>query len=386
MTKVLFISPQPFFEWRGSPIRVSFNLQALAELGYKVDLLTLPIGKKKEIPGVTIYRVPNFLGIKRLPIGPSLLKVLFDVLLILFGAGLAIKNRYDIVHGVEDAGAIGVLLSRLGRSRVIFEKHSDPFSYRAGYLHNLILSLYAKVEQWTVGHSDAVIGTGPGLVEQVRKMGTRTPVFHIFDIPSSLIEPSETVATDMAEKLKSSDEEILITFVGSFVVYQGIDLMFAAIPKVVRTNPKARFIIIGGTQEEIEEKRMILRKQGLDDSVTFLGKVPPDELPNYLAASDILLAPRISGVNTPLKILDYFKTGRAIVATDVEANRLILNSQNAILVGAKPSLFAAGICRLLDDAVLRKTLGKNGKQRHQDMYNFRVFKQRLAECYRHVST
>ena len=37
--KVLFISPQPFFQWRGSPIRVAFNLQALADEGYEVARL-----------------------------------------------------------------------------------------------------------------------------------------------------------------------------------------------------------------------------------------------------------------------------------------------------------------------------------------------------------
>ncbi len=73
---------------------------------------------------------------------------------------------------------------------LIFEKHSDPFSYKAGYVRNLILRLYAKVEKLTVTHADAVIGTGPGLVDQVLDMGTSTPVCHIFDIPSSLVEPN----------------------------------------------------------------------------------------------------------------------------------------------------------------------------------------------------
>ena len=35
--KILFVSPQPFFQWRGSPIRVSFDVQALAELGFEVE-------------------------------------------------------------------------------------------------------------------------------------------------------------------------------------------------------------------------------------------------------------------------------------------------------------------------------------------------------------
>ncbi len=384
MTRILYISPQPFFEWRGSPIRVGFTVKALAELGYEVDLLTLPVGERKEIPAVTIIRVANLFRVKKLPIGPSLFKFLFDFLLIFKGAQLVLKNKYDVIHGVEEAGSISVMLSRLNKGKAIFEKHSDPFSYRKGFVRNLILSLYSKVEHWTVKRSNAVIATGEGLVNQVVKMKTGTPVFHIFDIPSSLKEISDESGAQIAKELKSVSDEILVTFVGSFAIYQGIDLMISTIPIVLQTNSKARFIVIGGTETEIQEKKTILKKQGADESVTFLGKIPPDELPNYLAASEILLAPRLSGVNTPLKLLDYFKAGRAIVATDVNANRLILDEQTAVLVDAEPKHYAAGICRLVDDEVLRKKLGENGNRRYRELYNFFEFKQRLSHCYNRV--
>ena len=190
MEKILFISPQPFFQWRGSPIRVNFNILALTELGYTVDLLTLPIGEDKEFENCRIIRVINPLFIKNIPIGPSLAKIFFDVLLFCKGFTLCMKNKYDVVHGVEEAGIIGVVLAKCFRTKSIFEKHSDTFSYRNGFLKNCLLSLYAKIEKLIVRLSDAVICTGKGLVSQVEKMGYPTRVFHIFDIPSSLQEPS----------------------------------------------------------------------------------------------------------------------------------------------------------------------------------------------------
>ncbi len=386
MPKVLFIAPQPFFEWRGSPIRVGFNALALSELGYDVDLLTLPFGIEKNIKGTNIIRVSNPFGFQKISIGPSFPKVFFDLLLLLKGAGLVLKNKYDIIHGVEEAGAIAAILAKAGRCKAIFEKHSDPFSYSAGILKNIILHLYSKVEALTVKHVDAVIGTGPGLVHQVNAIGVDTPAFHIFDIPSSLNEPSREAAKTIASKIKQSKEELLITFVGSFAVYQGIDLMFEAIPKVVKLNPHAHFVIIGGTDEEINQKKQILEKGDLNRSVSFLGKISPDLLPNYLAASDILLAPRMAGVNTPLKLLDYLKVGRAIVATNVEANRLILDEKTALLTPLHSSAYAKGICQLIENDHLRYTLGINGKKRYREKYNFRVFKTRLSDTYQKVMT
>jgi len=75
--------------------------------------------------------------------------------------------------------------------------------------------------------------------------------------------------------------------------------MFAAIPTVVKNNERARFVIIGGNPEEIAKNRNVLIEQGVAAHVTFLGKIAPDILPDYLAASDILLSPRVSE-STPL--------------------------------------------------------------------------------------
>ncbi len=383
MRKVLLISPQPFFQWRGSPIRVNFNVRALVKLGYKVDLLTLPVGDKMNIPGVRIIRTPNLLNIKNIPIGPSVLKALFDLLLLFKGLPLAYKNYYDVIHCVEDAGIIGLIIAVLtGRSRLIFEIHSDPFSYKKGLIQNMVLHLYVKIERFVIRHADAIIATGPGLVKQAQDMAHNVSVHHIFDIASSLAESGKNECLLISKQLKQQDNDLLITFVGSFAIYQGVDLMFESVPMVMRRNPKARFIIIGGSDNEIVARQNWLKQRKVDNAVTFVGKVPPDELPNYLAASDILLSPRMAGVNTPLKLLDYLKAGRAIVATDVPSNTLILDDSTAIIVSPEAEAFANGICRILDDEKLRLRLARNGKKLSKSRYSFAEFKKRLDACYK----
>ncbi len=384
MKRILLISPQPFFQWRGSPIRVSFNIQALAELGYTVDLLTLPIGERREIEGVTIIRVANPFGFKQIPIGPSLFKIFFDVLILFKGMQLIRKNNYLLIHGIEEAGMIAVLLSLLSGSKSIFEKHSDPSSYKKGFLKNILLSGYALIERITVKAVDAVICTGAGLTKQVDDMQTSTRAFHIFDIPSSLVEPSPDRVTRVREELQQQKDEILITFVGSFAIYQGVDLLIASIPQVVQTCPQARFIIIGGTAEQIDERKNILQRQGALDAVSFIGMVAPDTLPNYLSASDILLSPRLSGVNTPLKLLDYLKAGRSIVATDVEANRLILNEDLANLATPDASDMAQKIISLIENDSTREAMGKAGRKLYESTYNFHNYTKKLEACYTFV--
>ena len=117
MKRILFIASQPFFEWRGSPIRLGFDLLALTQMGYSVDFLTLPLGERREIPGVRIIRAPNLFGACGIAIGPSLLKLAFDGLLFWMALGCVVRRRYAVVHGVEDCGIIAWCAARVGRAR-----------------------------------------------------------------------------------------------------------------------------------------------------------------------------------------------------------------------------------------------------------------------------
>jgi glycosyltransferase involved in cell wall biosynthesis len=282
---------------------------------------------------------------------------------------------------VEDAGAVGIFIAGITRSKLVFEKHSDPSSYKKGAFRNLIMWIYSKVEGLMVRHADACIGTGPGLVDQIKTMKPRGTVHHIFDIPSSLVEPTPSKVAEIRKKLIQKESEVLVGFVGSFAVYQGIELMFESIPEVVKKAAGVRFVIIGGTPEEIEQRKCWLAEKQVESAVTFTGKIPPDDLPDYLAALDILLSPRQAGVNTPLKILDYMKAGGAIVAHDTEANRLLLDSTTAVLVKPEPAAFSEGIVALVKDAALRDRLGKAGRKLIDETYNYGEFKRRLGVCY-----
>lgn len=382
--RVLLISPQPFFQWRGSPLRVRFNAQTLAELGYEVDLLVMPVGDDLAIPGVTLHRAPNYIRAKDLPIGPSAPKALLDVALYFKAAALARRRHYHVFHGIEDAGPIAAVLARRHGAKMIFEKHSDPASYKKGFVRNAVMAAYRRVERFSILRADAVIGTGPALVAQAQRLAPGKPVHHVFDIPSSLVEPDPAKTREARARLGLPPGAVLALYVGSFAVYQGIDLLFRAIPAALRQNPDLHFAVIGGSPEQIAVRQTALMDDDLDERVLFPGHIHPDELPHLLAAADVLLSPRIAGGNTPLKLLDYLKAGRAIVACDNPANRLILGEATARLVAPEPDAFAAGIVALAGDAPLRERLGAAGRELHRTTYNYREYRRRLAAVYRQL--
>ena len=379
--RLLFMTSVPFFQWRGSSIRVAFNVQALAELGYEVDLLTVPVGQIKNITGVNVHRVANPFRDKNIPIGPSLHKLIFDMLILFKALAMVIRNKYAVVHAVEEVGLIGLLIGRISGSRVIFEKHSDPASHKDKFFKNIVLSLYRWLEGIVIRNVDIVIGTGEGLVEQAMAVAPKQKVHHIFDIPSSCQEADPEQVEVLKTSFRRDPGEVIALYVGSFAVYQGIDLMFESLFLALKDSPNLRLVVIGGTQDQIDIRNEWLDQRGMREKVHFVGFVTPDRLPDYISAADFLLSPRVSGINTPLKLLDYLKSGKAILATDNVANRRIVDDNVAVLEQANSKSFAKGMIKLAKNSHFRHGLGLKGRKLTDKIYNYGQFKIQLKACY-----
>src|SRR3954451_24747992 len=121
--KILLIAPQPFYEDRGTPIVVRYVLDALSELGYQVDVLTLPVGDNIDIPGVRIMRTNNPFGFRKIPIGVSLKKLFLDVLLFQMLHKQLRRERYTFVYAVEEAVFLAAILCS-GRMFLVYDMHS----------------------------------------------------------------------------------------------------------------------------------------------------------------------------------------------------------------------------------------------------------------------
>ena len=386
MSRVLFIASKPFFPWRSSCIRMGHDLLTLGQLGYEVDFLTVPVGEHQPIPGVRIVKVPNLFFARNLPEGPSLRKFGFNVLLLAVAVVMVLRNRYAVVHGLDDAGVPAWIAGRLGRAAVVFEKHDDPGNlHRHSAWKRMLGRCYDKVECFVLRRVDAAIGAGPDLVPAMQAMGRGSRACRIPDIPSALDTPPPEHVAECRRRLVQHEDDILVAYVGSFATFQGLDLLFAAIPRVRAAESRVRFVIVGGTTGEICRQQRVLARLGLVDAVAFLGRVTPVELASVLAASDILVAPRLSGEHAPMKVLDYLKSGTAIVATDCPANRAVLTSEVAVLAPAEPQAFADGILALSRDPAQRHEFGRRGREFIKNAHSFEVFQDSLRRCYDYLA-
>ena len=377
--RVLLVAPHPFFEERGSPIAVRLLAEALCDRGHLVDLLTFPGGSAVEIPGLTIRRLPLIPGVNNVPVGLSWKKLVYDTLLCGYIFGLAIGRRYDVIHAVEEAIFPSLLAGKLTRTFVVYDMDSsmaDQMISSSRWFEPAGRILYG-LERWAIRKANAIFAVCEDLAARAREIrpGDKM-IFVIEDAP--LPAESDGSSADDIRGL-ASGRDLLALYVGNLEPYQGIDLMLEGLAKADVT--RLGLVVIGGSDARIEHYRDLAVRLQIGDNVYFLGPRPLNHLHSYLDQADILVSPRISGINTPMKIYSYMAAGRAILATKIRSHTQVLDEKTAMLVEPNPAGFSEGLRCLANDATLRASLGTASARCANESYSIDAFRRKVATAY-----
>ena len=363
--RILMIAPEPFFEPRGTPFSEYHRIRALVDLGHAVDLVTYPFGRNVDLPGLTVHRAWRPPFVKRVGIGPSLVKVPLDALLAITAFHVAFKWRreFGLVHSHEEGGAIGLIVASMLGLPHVYDMHSSLPEQLSNFKFSssrVLLAAFRWLERRLIRRSRVVIVICRHLEDVVRGIQDDARVVLIENAPGSgSTQGSIEGAADgraVRERYEVPAGVPLVLYTGTFEAYQGLDLLFASMRHVQRDRPDARLMLVGGQRDQIETARREACQAGIDAVTVFTGEQPADAIPGYLAAADVLVSPRSRGKNTPLKIYQYLRAGRPIVATNLLTHTQVLDETVACLADATPESFAGGILRVIGDAPYAQAL------------------------------
>ena len=107
---------------------------------------------------------------------------------------------------------------------------------------------------------------------------------------------------------------------------------------------------------------------------------PSESIPSYLDAADVLVSPRSSGTNTPLKIYQYLRSGRVIVATRLLTHTQVLSDDVAILTEPTAEGLAHGMLRAINDPASARRIGAAARQLADTRYTYEAYLQRTREA------
>ena len=377
------LAPEPFFEPRGTPFSEYHRIKALGELGYRIDLVTYPFGRDVALPGLQIYRCPRPPFLRGVRIGPSAAKIVLDLLLALTAAWLAHSRRYDAVHSHEEAGLPGLWLAEWLGVPHLYDMHSSlPQQLRNfGYDRSaLVRRLFEWAESTMLARSRAIITICQELQDTAAAHGAAERAWLIENVMGGdLGDGAPPTATELRTRYGIGVRQPLALYTGTFEAYQGLDLLIEATALLGRSHPDARVLVVGGTDAQVEAARR--QADGTGGRLIFAGQRPAGEMPGYVAACDILVSPRTSGTNTPLKIYSYLRSGRPIVATRLRTHTQVLDSATALLVPPRAEALAAGLARLIDDPGERARLAGAARALADARYSRESYVARTAAAY-----
>jgi len=380
---ILMIAPEPFFEPRGTPFSQFHRIRALTTLGHTVDLVTYPFGRDVSLEGLRIFRCARPPFVRRVGIGPSWAKVPLDLALTWTTLRRAWRTRYDAVHSHEEGGVIGALVARWLGVPHLYDMHSSlpqqvtNFNYsRGGWLARLL----AWGERLMIRRSTVVIVICPDLELTVREIDRHVPVVLIENAPGSGHPPEAGSGARVRQSLGLGAAAPVVVYTGTFEHYQGLDLLFDAFGLVAASRPDARLVVVGGEPKQVEAARRGIAARRLEASVTFTGQQPADDVPAYLDAATVLASPRSIGTNTPLKIYQYLRSGRPIVATRLPTHTQVLSDEVAFLAEANPKAFADAIRRALSNPEEAEAVGERAKALANTKYTEEAFMAKTARA------
>jgi len=377
--KILLLAPHPFYQARGTPIAVKTVLEFLSERGDTVDVLTYAEGGEVSIPNCTVHRIPRVPGLQGIRPGFSVKKVLSDILMVGSCLRLVRRTRYDLIHAVEESAFIAAAMRALTGVPYVYDMDSSLAEQLVDAYPPLRFAFSAlrRMEAVAIRRSSGVLAVCAALEDVAL---AHAPGQLVGRVEDTTLLTGPKPAGGNGRGLPPSDGPMAM-YVGNLESYQGIDLLLEGFRHTLSRVPQAKLVIVGGRDAEIAHYRGRAERLGIDGSVVFAGPRPIGMLPDLLRQADVLVSPRLKGLNTPMKIYSYLDSGSAVLATRLRTHTQVLDDGMAYLVEPEPHALGHGLAELMADPGLRARLASTAKAYVQREHTPQAARRKLEAFY-----
>jgi glycosyltransferase involved in cell wall biosynthesis len=379
------IAPTPYFSDRGCHVRIYEEARALIKLGHEVCIVTYHLGR--DMPGVRVERTPTIPWYSKLEAGPSWHKPYLDILLLFKALAVARSFRPHLIHAHLHEGAlIGSILKLFLRIPLLFDYQGSLSgeSLNHGFFSStsLLMKLFRKLESFIDHRADLIItSSDKGRQELVSDWGIASEkVINLIDgVDTDIFRPFSR--TEARRELGISEELKLVVFLGIFNKYQGVDLLLDVISFVKAKSPDTRFLLMGFPDKEYQKKAV---EMGIDDIITFTGRVDYARAPLFLSAGDIAVSPKLAKTEANGKLFNYMACGLPAVVFDNEINREILGDTGVYVEYGNATKFADTILSTLNDSENLALLSEKVRARAVGVHSWNARSSQLLTVYKRL--
>lgn len=366
----------------GGSIHIRNFVRALTELGHQVTVVCTRVSSPKSLEdelGAKVHPAPLAAWNHGLAHGiragnrvmgratrnnPDAVRTLHNLRFLTTAARAARELEPDFIY--ERYSLWGMAGHRLARNRsipLVLEVNA-PLAYeQQRYRAGLTCPPLARwVERRIWRKADMLIAVSESLRDRLQEAGARPERIHVLpNAANPRLFHTDLDGKPVRERLNLNGRFVL-GFVGMFRPWHGVDFLVSAFGDLHRTDSSTHLLLVGDgpLRQRMEEE---VRKTGLQEAVTFAGGVAHEDVPEYLAAMDVAVAPYPAideFYYSPIKLYEYMAAGRAVVASRAgQVAEIIVHGVNGLLFepGDRSGLVTC-LRRLQKDVALRNELGR----------------------------
>lgn len=177
----------------------------------------------------------------------------------------------------------------------------------------------------------------------------------------------------------------LVLYLGQLHGGQYVEFFIKTASRLINNYQKDIFFMIIGDGYQAKELKKIAHGLNLDGKLIFTGAVSYEMVPQYIAAADVCVAcfeeNEVTLCKSPLKIVEYLASGKAVVASNVGEVPDMLGLAGVLTEPGNVDSLAAGILRVIEDSGLKHNLEKLARKRAEEKYNWTVTAESLLYAY-----
>ena len=207
----------------------------------------------------------------------------------------------------------------------VAKKSGIPVVYRALDVSHLIRGgvfgpLVKNAEAFLASRASFVSTNNGAMADYISKLGARVDGIEVH-FPPMALEKYRAGDMERGRRLIGvNDSDQVTLYMGSFYYFSGLA---EVVEEFARLAPAThvKLVLVGGGELE-DGIRGLVKDLHLDAQVTLTGFVGFDDLPDYLAAADVLINPMkkglVSDTALPNKVIQYLAASKPVVSTSLK--------------------------------------------------------------------
>jgi glycosyltransferase involved in cell wall biosynthesis len=170
----------------------------------------------------------------------------------------------------------------------------------------------------------------------------------------------------------------VIGYVGSIFEWHGLDKLIRAFDELDIPDTK---LLIVGYGEYMVKLTELTKSLNREEDVISTGRVPKEEIFDYITIMDICAAPDAAWYQSPVKIFEYGAMGKPILGPDTTAVCEVMESdKDGILVEPTVEEMMKGLMKLISDPERSNKMGRHFQQKVLNDYTWTENARKVLEA------